>query len=163
MRWIRNGTAVIVFALSAMTAFAQKKSCIVVRTVAETQQTIGDDRGHKRVRVLPTDKIAPGDQVIYTVSATNVCNQPAENAVIEIPVPEHMAYVGGSAMGPGTEVTFSVDGGYSFGKPAALKVKMPEGVPRSALARDYTHIRWVMAKPLQPEAVAFARFRAVLE
>jgi len=68
-----------------------------------------------------------------------------------------------SAIGQGTDVTFSIDGGFNFDKAEALQVANADGSKRAAVPADYTHIRWVMRNPLKAGAVAFARFRAVLE
>jgi uncharacterized repeat protein (TIGR01451 family) len=149
--------------LSATQAMAQEKGCILLKTVAEIEQVTTDARGEQSKQLVPAEKIVPGDEVIYTVSATNICDQPAEQVVIDNPVPEHMKYVANTAIGPGTDVTFSIDGGFNFGKPDALKVSNADGSERPAVAADYTNIRWVMRNPLKPGDVAFARFRAVLE
>jgi uncharacterized repeat protein (TIGR01451 family) len=149
--------------LSATQALAQEKGCILLKTVAEIEQITTDARGEKSTQLVAAEKIVPGDEVIYTVSATNICDQAADHVVIDNPVPEHMNYVANTAIGPGTEVTFSIDSGFNFGKPEALKVANPEGGERLALPADYTNIRWVMRNPLKPGDVAFARFRAVLE
>lgn len=142
---------------------AQDKGCILLKTEAQIEQPATDAQGHPTTRLVPVEKIAPGDEIVYTVSATNICTQPAESVVIDNPVPEHMTYVGRSAIGPGTEVTFSVDGGFQFAKPEALEMANADGTRRPAVAADYTHIRWVMRNPLKPGAIAFARFRAVFE
>ncbi len=150
-------------ALAATQATAQDKGCILLKTVAEIEQVTADERGEKTTRLVPVEKIVPGNEVIYTVSATNICDQAAEKVVIDNPVPQHMDYVGGSAIGPGTDVTFSIDGGFNFGKAETLQVAGADGTQRQAEPREYTNIRWVMRNPLKPGAVAFARFRAVLE
>jgi len=149
--------------LCATQAIAQDKGCILLKTVAEIEQITTDARGEQSTQLVPVEKIVPGNEVIYTVSATNICDQAAEHVVIDNPVPEHMIYVANSAIGPGTEVTFAIDGGFNFGKPEALKVASPDGSERKAEPADYTNIRWVMRNPLKPGDVAFARFRAVLE
>ena len=48
------------------------------------------------------------------------------------PIPEHMRYVADSAIGPGAEVSYSIDGGRSFDQPENLKVAGPAGAPRPA-------------------------------
>jgi hypothetical protein len=58
-------------------------------------------------------------------------------------------------------VLYSIDGGRSFGLPEELLVTSGDGAPRTADAGEYTHIRWLLAKPLAPGATGFARFRAV--
>ncbi len=149
--------------LLATHTLAQDEGCILLKSVAEIEQVITDERGEKSARLVPVEKIVPGDEVIYTVSATNICDQAADNVVIDNPVPEHMNYVASSAIGPGTDVTFSIDGGFNFGKADTLKLANADGTQRQAQPHEYTNIRWVMRNPLKPGAVAFARFRAVLE
>jgi uncharacterized repeat protein (TIGR01451 family) len=144
-------------------AAAQEKGCILLKTTAEIEKQTTDERGNPTTRLVPVEKIVPGNEVIYTVSATNVCDRDADAVVIDNPVPEHMNYVADSAIGPGTEVTFSIDGGFKYAKPNALTIANPDGTQRAAAAADYTHIRWVMRNPLKPGSVAFARFRAILE
>jgi uncharacterized repeat protein (TIGR01451 family) len=150
-------------ALMAAQVSAQEKGCILLKTVAEIEQVTTDERGEQSTRLVPVEKIVPGNEVIYTVSATNICDQVADNVVIDNPVPQHMDYIGGSAIGPGTDVSFSIDNGFNYGKPETLKVAGADGKQRQAEPREYTNIRWVMRNPLKPGAVAFARFRAVLE
>ena len=152
-----------ILAFGTAQSMAQEQGCILLKTVAEIEQVTTDERGEKTTRLVPVEKIVPGNEVIYTVSATNVCDQAADNVVIDNPVPQHMDYVGGSAIGPGTDVSFSIDGGFNFGKPETLKVAGADGAQRQAEPREYTNIRWVMRNQLKPGAVAFARFRAVLE
>ncbi len=154
------GAALVLLATQAR---AQEKGCILLKTVAEIEQVTTDERGVQSTRLVPVEKIVPGNEVIYTVSATNICDQAAENVVIDNPVPQHMNYVASSAIGPGTDATFSIDGGFNFGKADTLKVAGADGTQRLAQPHEYTNIRWVMRNPLKPGAVAFARFRAVLE
>lgn len=163
MKTTRDWLAGALLTLFATHGMAQEKGCILLKAVAEIEQVTTDERGEKSTRLVPVERIVPGNEVIYTVSATNICDQAAENVVIDNPVPEHMEYVGGSAVGPGTDVTFSIDGGFNFGKAGTLTVANADGTQRRAEPNEYTNIRWVMRNPLKPGAVAFARFRAVLE
>lgn len=163
MRTMKGGLAALTMLGCIAGAHAQEKGCILLKTVAEIQQTATDERGRPSTRLVPAEKVVPGDEVVYTVSATNVCESDAEKVVIDNPIPEHMNYVAQTATGPGTDVTFSVDGGFNYAAPQALSMANPDGTRRPAVAADYTHIRWVMRNPLKPGAVAFATFRAVLE
>jgi uncharacterized repeat protein (TIGR01451 family) len=147
----------------AGTGRAADPGCIVVQNVAEIEQTTTDANGVKSVKLVPAVKVVPGDTVIYTVKFHNVCTKPADNVSIDNPVPEHMAYVAGSAVGPNTEVTFSTDGGYHFANAEALRKKDSDGTERAARASEYTNIRWAMRHSLAAGAEGFARFRAVLE
>jgi len=123
MKSIQVGLAGAFLAGCALAATAEDRRCLVLKTTAEVEQVTTDSRGHKTSQLAPAEKIVPGGEVIYTVSAANVCDRPAENATIDSPVPEHMTYVGGSAVGPDADVTYSVDGGYSYGKPETLRLK----------------------------------------
>jgi hypothetical protein len=56
-------------------------------------------------------------------------------------------------------VSFSVDGGKTFGPADSLMIEV-EGSTQRAQASQYTHIRWQLRNPLAPGATALARFRA---
>jgi uncharacterized repeat protein (TIGR01451 family) len=153
----------LALAAVASRATAADPGCIVVQNIAEMEQTVTDSKGVKSVKLVPAVKVVPGDTVIYTVKFRNRCDKPAENVSVDNPVPEHMAYVAGSAVGPNTEVLFSIDSGYTFAKPEVLRKKDSDGTERAARASEYTNIRWVMRHPLAAGAEGYARFRAVLE
>jgi uncharacterized repeat protein (TIGR01451 family) len=141
-------------------AFAQDKGCIVLKSVVEVEQEVVDAKGQKSTKLVPAAKVVPGVEVIYTTTANNICKAPAEKVAIDNPVPEHMTYVANSAMGPGTDITYSLDG-KTFGTPEQLIVKA-DGAQRQARSDEYRQIRWVFKNSLQPGAQAFVRFRAVL-
>ena len=75
-------------------------------------------------------------------------------------VPEHMTLVPSSAVGPGSQVTYSLDG-KSFA-PAGKLMVQENGATRPARADEYKHIRWEFKNSLAPGASAYASFRAVL-
>lgn len=163
MNRIQIFAAGMILAFAATTAMAQERGCILLKTVAEIEKVDTNERGEKTTRLVPAENIVPGDEVVYTVSATNICDEPADHVVIDNPVPEHMKYVANSAIGPGTDVSYSIDSGFHYEKPGALRISNPDGSQREARADEYTNIRWVMRNPLKPGSVAFARFRARLE
>ncbi len=136
--------------------------CIVLKQVAETEQEVVNEQGERVKRLVPATKVVPGSEVIWTVTASNVCDKPAERVAINNPVPQHMSYVADTAMGPGTEIAFSLDG-KQYAAPDALTVREPDGKQRAARPDEISHIRWVFKNPLQPGAVAFARFRATVK
>jgi len=59
-------------------------------------------------------------------------------------------------------VQFSIDGGEAFATPEALARVASGGKKgqRKLLENDYTHVRWVLKKPLGPASTALLRFRA---
>lgn len=144
-------------------ALAAPDGPIVVKTVAEKEQVVTLADGRKQTKLVPAQPVVPGEQVIYTVTFENVGEKPATDVAIVNPVPEHTTYVAGSAGGPGTEVSFSVDGGRTWGAPEQLKLRGADGTERAATPADYTHVRWVLRNPLTPGAVAFARYRVVVK
>ena len=144
-------------------ALAAPDGPIVVKTVAEKEQVVTLADGKQQRKLVPAQPVVPGEQVIYTVTFENVGDKPATDVAIVNPVPEHTTYVAGSAGGPGTEVSFSVDGGRTWGAPEQLKLRGADGTERAATPADYTHVRWVLRNPLTPGAVAFARYRVVVK
>jgi uncharacterized repeat protein (TIGR01451 family) len=131
---------------------------IVVEKVVETDQ--GD--GATKTDLVPVEVALPGDEVVYTVTFSNVSTQPADNVRITNPIPSEMRYLANTAFGPGSNVLYSVDGGLTYGAPKELAVTADDGSRRAADASDYTHIRWVLNAPLDAGAKGFARFRAVV-
>ena len=101
------------------------------------------------MRAMPPAKVVPGNHVIYTITAHNQCSKPVDKVVVNNPVPEHLSYVADSATGPGTEISYSVDGRV-FGKPGALMVKEADGSQRPARDEDIRSIRWVFTGALAP-------------
>jgi uncharacterized repeat protein (TIGR01451 family) len=151
------------FALSAMhVVYAQEKGCIELKTTAEVEQEYVNEQGQKAKRLAPAGKVTPGDEVIWTITAKNVCAKPAENIVVANPVPEHMTYVANSAMGVGTTITYSLDN-KEFKDAASLTVRAADGSTRVARADEYRAIRWTYSAPFAPGATAFVRYRAVVK
>ena len=145
----------------ASQAFAQSpQGCIVLKSTAEVEQEVINAKGEKSTQLVPAAKVVPGVEVVWTVTANNICKAPSDKVTINNAVPEHMTYIADSAAGPGTDITYSVDG-KSFAAPAQLTVQ-ENGAARKARADEYRQIRWVFKDSLQPGASAFARFRAVL-
>jgi uncharacterized repeat protein (TIGR01451 family) len=148
--------------LGATLATAAKPGPLRVTQVAETETVVVAPDGSKQTKLVPATLVAPGGEVIYTVKFENVGAQAASDLVVTNPVPEHTRLQPGGAGGPGTEVTFSVDGGRSFGAPGTLVVQSADG-ERAATPDDYTHVRFRLLNPLPPGQVAFARFRTVVK
>jgi uncharacterized repeat protein (TIGR01451 family) len=134
-------------------------SPIVVRAIAEVEsRTVRE--GREISKLLPAERVVSGDWLVYTLEVRNSASTPAPHPTVTYPVPEHMSYVADSAVGPATEVSYSVDGGRSFDVPENLKIQDADGQRRPAVAADYTHIRWLLKKSLKGNSVAFVRFRA---
>ena len=137
-------------------------SPLEIRSIAEVEATTVE-AGKKVVKLIPADRVVPGDRVVYTLEVRNVTSTVLDAPAVSHPVPEHMRYVTDSAIGPGALVSYSVDGGRTFERTEKLTVPGPDGRARPAAAADYTHIRWQLKNRLQANSVAFVRFRAVVK
>jgi uncharacterized repeat protein (TIGR01451 family) len=133
-------------------------SPLEIKSVAEVPQA-----GRAGVELVPADRVVPGDRVIYTLEVRNTGATAVDAPEFTYPVPEHVRYVADSAVGPGAEVSYSVDGGHNFARAENLKVKGPDGKLRRAAAADYTDIRWQLKNPLKANSVAFVRFRTLVK
>jgi uncharacterized repeat protein (TIGR01451 family) len=142
-------------------AYAADKACVELQTTGETESEVVEN-GQKVKRLVPVEKAVPGDEIVWTITAKNVCTTPTDNVVIANPVPEHMTYVANSAMGTGTDIVYSVDG-KEFKSAADLQVRAADGTTRAARADDYRAIRWTYKAAFAPGATAFVRYRAVVK
>jgi uncharacterized repeat protein (TIGR01451 family) len=157
----RQTTALMTLLLVSAMSHAQERGCIELSTLAETEQKYVDEQGRNATRLVPAGKVVPGNEVVWTITAKNICNAPAENIVIANPVPEHMSYVASSAIGVGTEITVSVDG-KQFMPTSELQVKSADGASRPARADEIRAIRWTYTAPFPKGATAFVRYRATV-
>lgn len=148
--------------LAATSALAQQNP-ILLKNVAETEVEVKNAQGVIEKVRMPLHKASPGTEVIYTTTFTNNGSKPANNIAITNPVPANTTYVGGSAFGDNTEITFSIDSGKTYNTADKLKVKTPEGRERVALPGEYTHLRWTYKGDLPPAKTGAAGFRAVLK
>jgi uncharacterized repeat protein (TIGR01451 family) len=120
-----------------------------------------DADGTVRFDLVEGEDLAQGDQFVYSVRFANATGYAAEGVRITSPVPPGLSYIAGSAVGPGSIVLFSIDGGLTFGGADELVVPGGDSTFRRAEAADYTHIRWILQAPLDAGATGFVRFRAV--
>jgi uncharacterized repeat protein (TIGR01451 family) len=117
---------------------------MIVEALRPTEH--GADTGAKHFVVAR--RLKAGEEVYYTLRVRNPGKAPVEDVVVTKQLPLGVDYVRGSAAGPACDIEFSTDGGETFG-PAAKN-----GGP-------YTHVRWILSRPLAPGATALLRFRAI--
>ncbi len=151
--------------LLAGAAGAQQKGDLTITSLSEIEIAHTRADGTKEVKRVDatTRNVAPGQTVIFTNRYAYAGAKPATDVVIKNPVPEHMLYTDGSAEGADTRIEFSVDGGKTYGPAAKLKVRSADGKERRAGAADYTHIRWIIEKPLKQGAQGSVSFRATVK
>ena len=118
--------------------------------------------GQEIRRWVPAERLNAGDEIHYTLRVRNPGKQAVDTIVVTKRLPFGVRYLRGSATGPAVEVQFSVDGGDTFATPEML-ARAAGGSKkgqRKPLENDYTHVRWVLRKPLGPGSTALLRFRA---
>jgi uncharacterized repeat protein (TIGR01451 family) len=156
----RIGTTLTLLVL-ATSAYAQDKACVTLKTEAQLEQDYVDAQGKPAKRLVAPGKVVPGNEILWTITATNSCAKPAEKVVVENAVPEHMTYVVDTAMatGSGAAITYSLNG-RDFVKQSELSVREADGKTRPARADEIKAIRWVLSAAIAPNATAAARYRA---
>jgi uncharacterized repeat protein (TIGR01451 family) len=154
--------ALLALWLAPIAAAQEAVGPLAIKAIAEVESrsTEGD---RELVKLVPAERVVPGDRVIYTLEVRNTTATALQTPTVIHPVPDHMRYIADSAVGPGAEVSYSVDGGHSFGPAEDLKVLGVDGQLRPAVAADYTHIRWQLKNSLRANSVAFVRFRALVK
>ena len=148
--------------LTFLTFTAAAQSHIDVQTTVQKEEVFLNDTGEEEKRLVPAEKVLPGETVYYTITFTNTSDEVADNVVVTNPIAEELMYLDGSAFGPGMDIVFSVDGGEMFAAANELNVT-ENGETRAAEAKDFTHVRWVMQNDLAAGAQGTARFAAILE
>ncbi len=144
-------------------AQAADSNNVELKLVAEKEIVTVNSQGKKELKRAEPALVTPGEEIIYTLSYSNTGKETANNLFITNPVPQHMAYKANSAAGENTAIMYSLDGGKTFDKPENLKVRTSDGKERVAMAANYSHIRWVIQKPLAPGAKGDVSFRAQLQ
>ena len=154
--------ALLALLLAPIATSQQRVDPLAVKAIAEVEFR-SREGGREVVKLIPADRVVPGDRVIYTLEVRNTAATELQAPTVTHPIPDHMRYIANSAVGPGAEVSYSVDGGHSFGQAEDLKVPGVDGRLRPAVAADYTHIRWQLKNSLRANSVAFVRFRALVK
>ncbi len=128
--------------------------------VTERLEAVEDETGRRTWRFEPADRLTSGDEVQFTIRVRNPGKEPVTDVVVTKSMPVGLHYIGGSAVGPASVVQVSADGGTSFGPPGEVKLSAPGRPTRRAQPAEYSHLRWVLSRPLAPGATALLRFRA---
>jgi uncharacterized repeat protein (TIGR01451 family) len=152
----------VVLGFAAAAGAAPAPGNLVVRNeVLREVETIAAD-GTRLLQVKPAGTVLPGHEVIYLTTIQNTGKQPAENVVVDNPIPEHTHFKANSTFGAKSRIEVSVDGGKFFGSLEALQVAAADGKLRQAKPGDVTNLRFIMTEPVPPGAERRVGFRAVL-
>ncbi len=148
--------------LLGSTHLAAKQGHIKLTSQAEKIITVKDEQGNSVNKLIPAVKVLPGEIVQYTNTFENTSSERADNIGITNPIPEHTVYVPNTATGDNFIITYSVNGGNSWGTATTLKVKGSDGEMYQAKPKDYTHIRWQYGKSLNPAEKKSVSYRVRL-
>ena len=104
--------------------------------------------------------LMPGDVVRYILTAANEGGEAAYNVEIVDPVPAGTEYVPGSAGGENTTITYSIDGGRTYVATPMIEVTNENGQveKKPAPAEMYTHVKWLIAGPIEANQQVMAAF-----
>jgi uncharacterized repeat protein (TIGR01451 family) len=107
--------------------------------------------------------VRPNDVLRYTLTFTNPTGRALGNVELKNPIPAGVRFVAGSthASRIDARVEFSADGGKSWAaQPMESAVVDGKPVMRPVPSERFTHIRWVVAGAVAPQATVTADFEA---
>jgi len=134
-------------ALLLVSSIAWAKPQIVLSINSE-KEVIEKQNGKKIVKRVPATDVEPGQTLIFTLKYSNKGNENAKNVVVDNPIPKETVYEVGSAIGAGSDITFSINNGKDYKKPSLLtyEIKGSDGKPvrKKASPEQYTNVRWII-------------------
>ena len=151
--------------LCSLRAQAQEAPKLVMKMTVAKEVKVKEDG--KTVTKLETVKETKTDDVlVYTIVYTNKGKAPAIDAGIVGPVPEGTAYVPDSASAKSAKLTYSINKAKTFHRPPVrYKVQRDDGttIEKTATEDMYTHVKWLLAKPVAPGQKGEVTFKVVVE
>lgn len=138
---------------------------VVLDLKAETEIEVQE--GGKTVKKrVEAKEVAPGKEVLYSVTYKNQGDQPATQVELKNHIPENTVYVLESAWGEGADIQFSIDGGKTYKKPSLLyyEVKGENGKieQKKVSPEKYTDVMWII-KSIPPGKTGNVGFRVMVE
>ena len=120
---------------------------------------VAGEGGKTVEKKIPAAEVAPGDVLLWVLTAKNTSGRTLERVALTIPIPPRTVYIAGSAhplkLGEVViEPLFSYDGVHFSRPPLKKRIRVKEGdrfvekevvVPPEA----YTHVRWLVPR-LEP-------------
>ena len=121
---------------------------------------VSTDKDGKEVS-SPAKEVAPGQTVEYRLIYKNTSKKPLNDIAVTGPVPNTTDYIANTANTKAeTSFQVSIDGGKTFeSEPVKRTVLDEKGkkVEKIIPASEYSHVRWIMKKPLEAgESQTFA-------
>ncbi len=144
MKMIKN-TLLLTSLLFSVAVFSAPK--VTLDMVAEKEVTV-EEKGKLVKKRVVTDTVEQGDEVIYTLTYSNVGDEDARNIRLNNKIPDNSTYILDSAWGDGADIQFSIDSGKTFKGPSLLAYEITgedgKKIKRKATPDTYTDILWVV-------------------
>ena len=148
--------------LFASNAFAEGGKIVLTNKVFK-QVIKKDKEGNVTYEYVKPELALPGDVILYVISFENIGTDVAKDIVINNPMPNNSKYRMDSAVGKNTTISFSIDNGKTFGNPAQLVVTDASGNEWKAKPENYTHVRWLYNKSLEPGGKGEVSFKTEIK
>lgn len=148
---------------TAVLGFTAPVSALTASQVVEKEIVVINDDGSETTRRTPADTVVPGERIVYTLNYQNDKSEAANDLVLTMPVPGEVKFIEGSADNRASVVTYSADGGQSFASRQTLTVQTADGEWSPASSGDVTHIRWLIAGPVQAGQTGQLAFKGTLK
>jgi len=132
---------------------------VILKLTAMKEIIVKNKEGKDIIKHVKPEVMTPGDIVVYTLSFANEGKKAKDDVVINDPISAELAYIAGSATGPGTTISFSADG-KSFAPEGQVKIKGSDGKMRLADTSEYRHIRWTLNGKLAAGKEGHGSFKA---
>lgn len=155
----------LVFLLHTAISPAQERPRLDLKTTLEKEVMV-EKEGKWVVEKLPVENTNPGDVLVFNISYLNKGMTGAADARIVNPVPEGTVLIPESITGDDADINCSIDNALSWHKPPVMiRIKNSDGreVIRPAPADRYTHIKWVIKKPVLPGRSGRVSFKVTVK
>jgi uncharacterized repeat protein (TIGR01451 family) len=130
------------------------------------KEIIIEENGQNVTRWVEAENIEPGEKLKYTVTYVNVGDEPATEIRIENPIPELTVYVDDTALGDGSSIVYSADGGENYNARGDVTYEVTVfggGTDRRVASADrFTNIRW-MIEQVPPGNSGEVSFQVVVQ
>ncbi|WNZ44746.1 hypothetical protein Q2T42_23415 [Leptolyngbya boryana CZ1] len=162
-----NGTPVMASLQQAGAAIAERlqRPEVKLNLAVEKQAVIVNEQGQKQVKwnaLQGKALVEPGNVLRYSLTGKNAGDLPAQGIELTQPIPKGTKFVLNSATtNSAGQITYSIDNGKTFVEAPTVTVTLADGktVERPAPAEAYTHVRWNLAKDLNPQAALMAAYQ----
>lgn len=151
-------TTALLASAFAVPVAAQAAGNVALTSEMLVERVVKASDGSAKTVLDAPKSVPPGAKLVFVLSYRNTGAAPANNFVIDNPMPAGVAFESADNGG-----TVSVDGGRSFGALAAARVRAADGLPRAARPEDVSNVRWAMTAPIPVGGAGRVSFRGTVK